>query len=114
MQQLPPEITAQLDMPEGSLKVGYTFPAPLSEAPDERLTLIAGVSPSSALVRIDLDESLHIHFVRQGGATADVGVDLSPLLGAQRFYFWGTWSPLAMQINVIDRDSGKMVTSDPE
>jgi hypothetical protein len=114
--RFPPELVAQLDMPEGTMRVGLTLGVPLGQPPTERQTLVAGETPEAkTAIRIDLDENLRIHFVRQapGGDPADVGIDVTPLLGANKLDVWCAWSPLAMDIHVVDRDQPqRMVTSE--
>ena len=105
-QRLPPEATDRLDAPEGTLRIGYVLPDPLNQAPPVRTTLLADVSPARTSVRIEIDEGMRVHFVRQapGREPADVDVDVAPLRGATRLHFWCVWSPTAMTLHVVDRD----------
>jgi hypothetical protein len=103
-QQLPPETTQHLDMPEGTLAVRWVGGAPLKDPPSHRFALIAGRSPLLTQVTFELDEAMHLHFVRQvpGGEPADVAVDISSLRGARRLDIYGAWSPTHMAIHVIN------------
>lgn len=110
---LPPEAAEALDMPEGTLRLGYVLPTPLDQLPETRITLIEGESPAKTMARIEIDEDLRLHFVRQApdGDPADVDVDIKPLRGAERLDFWCAWSPVKIELTVVDRDQPKrMVT----
>jgi hypothetical protein len=102
--RLPPGIAGQLDTPEGTLTIVYNLPEPLSQPPNERVTLIADESPAKTTVRIDIDEQMRMHFVRQapGGTPADVSVGLTPLRGVTSLYIFGAWSPTHMAIDVYE------------
>jgi hypothetical protein len=104
--ELPHEVASQMDMLEGTVKLGVTLPRPLDEPPPERETLIQGLSPAKTVVRIDLDEDMRVHFVRQapGAKAADVEVDVASLRGATQLDFWCVWSPTEMRIHVVDRE----------
>jgi hypothetical protein len=96
-------------MPEGTLKVGYVLPVPLGQPPEARIALVEDESPAKTKVRIDVDETLRLHFVRQApeGQPADVSVDISPLKDATRLDIFGIWSPTMIGVHVVDRDNPK-------
>jgi hypothetical protein len=102
-------------MVEGTVKIGYGGDQPLTEPPPERMTLVEGKTPSGSMVRIDVDEQMQLHWVREapGREVADVAVDLTPLIGAKRLDIWCTWSPLRIDVHVVDRDRpSRFVTSE--
>jgi hypothetical protein len=88
----------------------------LDEPPPKRETLIAGMTPSGALAHVDLDEHLRLYWVRRapwGGPVVEVDVDVSSLRGATKLDIWCAWSPLGLDVHVVDRDNpDRMVTSE--
>lgn len=113
----PPEFMAKMDLVEGTARVGYDLPEPVGSPPPELVTLAAGMTPSGSLVHIDVDPEMHLHWVRRapaGGQVAAVDVDLSPLRGAVRLNIFMSWSPFGLAVRVEDRDSDRMVSSEPE
>lgn len=107
--------TAHLNTPVGTFSATYNLPVAMNEPPNARITLIEGETPAQTLIRVDVDERLHAHFVRQApdGKPADVEVDFSPLRGAQTLVFVCEWSPTHMRIRIGDR-RGHQVDSSPD
>ena len=67
--------------------------------------MIADESPLKAQMRIDLDEDLRLHWVRQApeGPPADIDVGIGPLRGARQLLIVCIWSPTHMAMEVSDR-----------
>jgi hypothetical protein len=107
--KMPPGASKHLDMPEGTVKIGYVLPVPLADPPEDRLTLVEDESPANTVVRFEVDQTLRLHFVRQApeGKPADVSVDISPLRNATRLDIFGIWSPTLIAVHVVDRDNPK-------
>ena len=110
-QRLPPGAAEQLDIAEGTIAVVYDLPGPLGRPPEERSTLIADESPLKTQMRIDLDEDLRVHWVRQApeGRPADIDVGIGPLRGARQLLIVCIWSPTHMAIEVSDRDRPRKI-----
>lgn len=105
--RFPQETLARLDMAEGTTMIRYAGQEPLPSAgPPTRLTLIADTTPLGSQVRIDVDRRMRLYWVRQvpGGKPGVASVDISPLAGATRLDIWCRWSPVAMEVRVVDRD----------
>lgn len=104
-QRLPAGWAARLDTVEGTLQLGWSLPSPLHEPPSTRVTLIEDETPSKAAIRIEIDEDLLLHWVRQApsGEPNSVAVDLGPLRGATHLDFYCTWSPFRMALHVVNR-----------
>jgi len=105
--RLPPGAIDHLDMVEGTLKIGYSARAPLTDPPKVRTPLVEDETPAKTKIHIDLDENLWLHFVRRAPEQepADVSVDISPLKGAMRLDIFCIWSPTELAIQVVDRDN---------
>jgi hypothetical protein len=110
-QRLPPGAAEQLDIAEGVIAVPYVLPGPLVQPPEERWTLIADESPLKTRMRIDLDEDLRVHWVRQApdGPPADIDVDIGSLRGARELLIVCIWSPAHAAIEVSDRDKPRRI-----
>ena len=110
-QRLPPGAAAQLDIAEGTIAVVHVLPSPLARSPEERTTLIADESPLKTRMRIDLDEDLRVHWVRQApeGPPADIDVDIGPLRGARQLLIVCIWSPTHMALQVSDQDRPRKI-----
>jgi hypothetical protein len=110
-QRLPPGAAEQLDIAEGTIAVVYVLPNPLGQPPEERRTLIADESPLKTQMRIDLDEDLRLHWVRQApeGQPVDIDVGIDPLRGARQLLIVCIWSPTHMAIQVSDQDRPRKI-----
>ncbi len=110
-QRLPPGAAEQLDIAEGTIAVVYALPGPLGRPPEERSILIADESPRKTRMRIDLDEDLRLHWVRQAleGRPADLDVGIGPLRGARQLLIVCIWSPTHMALEVSDRDRPRRI-----
>ena len=110
-QRLPPGAAEQLDIFEGTIAVVHLLPGPLGRPPEERMTLIADESPLGTRMRIDLDENLWLHWVRQApeGQPAEVDVDIGPLRGARRLLIVCIWSPAHTALQVSDDDRPRKI-----
>jgi hypothetical protein len=110
-QRLPPGAAEQLDIAEGTIAVAYLLPEPLGRPPQARRTLIADESPLKTQMRIDLDDELRLHWVRQApeGQPADIDVGIGPLRGARQLLIVCIWSPTRMAMEVSDRDKPRKI-----
>jgi hypothetical protein len=110
-QRLPPGAAEQLDIAEGTIAVVYALPNPLGQSPEEPRTLIADESPLKTQMRIELDEDLRLHWVRQApeGEPADIDVGIGPLRGARQLLIVCIWSPAHMAVQVSDHDRPKKI-----
>lgn len=112
---LPPEFSEQLDLLQGTVKIGLNLGEPLNEAPPERLTMVFGQTPMGILVRVDLDEAWTMHFVRQAPErdAREASVSVAELRGASVLDVWGSWTPMEIHITVVDRGHpSSLVTSE--
>ena len=94
------------DRAEGTVMVGYFFPALLKDAPDQNVTLAAGKSPSGeTTLRFELDPALYLRFVRvTGDSVRSAAADATSLTGASKLRLMGVWSPGEIRLHVADTD----------
>jgi hypothetical protein len=110
---LPPEMTATFDHPEGTVSLEAALEPPL-EAPSKREALLFFETPAKTLVTIEVDERLRFYFGRRAPDMPAVyaTADATSLVGMQSMAIESSWSPMGLQIRVTDRESGNSVSGE--